>query len=216
MGVRPGGVGEGHRARALCQLPEENNWVEIETENSPGKLYGESMMWSLATEQIIMYGGHLNSPVSTSYLNEIWGFNNETQDWEKQQTIDNVQGRYWTAADINENGLLVCFGGSGGNLGDTVEIMTGANNWSTTNLNKPTPSPRFFSQFSYIGGDRFILYGGGTSDQEYGDTWLYNVDTGWSQLEPAITAQGENGIIAPVWMILLGITLAIIVKRYWG
>jgi Galactose oxidase, central domain len=212
-----GGYGAGLQEDTWAYDPDENNWMKIETEHSPGKIYGQSMMWNPASEQVIMYGGHLNSPTSSTYLNEVWGFNDETQDWEKLQSIDNVQGRYWTAADITENGLLVCFGGSSGTLGDTVTVKTGSDYWSTTSFTQPTPSPRFFAQICYIGGDRFILYGGGTSDQEYGDTWQYSVDSGWTKQEPTYTAQGEEkGIIAPAWMILIGITLAITLKRYRG
>jgi hypothetical protein len=212
-----GGYGAGLQDDTWAYDPEENIWTKIETDHNPGKIYGQSMMWSPATKQIIMYGGHLNSPSSITYLDEVWAFNSETQDWESVQSVDNVQGRYWTAADISETGLLVCFGGSSGTLGDTVTINTASDRLSTTSTNQPTPSPRFFAQLCYIGENKFILYGGGTADQIYGDTWLYQVESGWTKLEPFYKLQQKietTSIILPAWMILIGITLIIAIKRH--
>ena len=212
-----GGYGGGLQDDTWSYDPEKKNWNKIETDHSPGKIYGQSMMWNPALEQIIMYGGHLNSPSSSTFLNEVWSFNSETQDWEQEQSIDNVQGRYWAAADITETGLLVSFGGSSGTLGDTVIINTASDKWSSTNVDQPTPSPRFFAQLSYIGDNKFILFGGGTSDQVYGDIWLYQVGSGWTELAPNYGTQPDRetrGIIVPTWMILIGIILVTAIKRF--
>jgi hypothetical protein len=195
--------------------PTENTWSQIETATTPGKMYGHSMMWNPATEEITLYGGHIGSPVSGDYLNEIWVLDQSSRDWRRVETTGRPEGRYWIATDIAGDGTLVSFGGArNGPHNDTSTLDTEIGAWTTTTPD-PSPSPRFFAQLAHTRDHEFLLFGGGTPGEEYNDTWTYSTETGWTRLEPTIfsqpTEQEEReptGFDVPLWEVLLVIGLA--------
>lgn len=204
---------------------ETGNWRKINTETSPGKMYGQCMSWNPEDEAVTLYGGHIGSPVSSNYLDEVWTYDHPEQNWVKKETLNRPSGRYWGAADITESGQLVFHGGttSSGPHGETLTLTE--DTW-TASSDQPTPETRFFTQLTYIGGDEFLLFGGGIGREEYSDTWIYSSSTGWTKLNPTYTTQSANtrdktttGIIAPTWTILIGIVLALIpisrTQRHW-
>ena len=205
--------------------PESNTWPEYETVNNPGTMYGQSLEFDPVGERVILYGGHIRSPVSREYVDEVWFFYPDNSSWVQSNCLNKPHGRYWNAASYStEYSLLLVFGGSygDGSLNETWVFNTDEVSW--TLLDSPYfPSRRVIPDMVYIDSQRcFILFGGvNNSYTHFGDTWKLDAETWtWNQIEATYSSREaikirEQGIIPgyPILALITGIGLVVLTRK---
>jgi N-acetylneuraminic acid mutarotase len=207
---------------------ETKVWSQYETDINPGKMYGQSLEYDAERERVILYGGHLRSPISHDYIEDIWFFYPENSSWSQSSFINKPHGRYWNAAAYSaEDSALVVFGGSYGEGALNETWLFNIDMMSWTRLESAVfPSRRVISDMVYVESlGFFILFGGGglidNSYLQYNDTWKLDTETWtWSQIQASYSTREKiqvteesniSGYSNPV--ILTGIGLIILIKR---
>ena len=168
--------------------PQDNTWQKAETVRDPGRMYGQALENDPDTGRTILYGGHLRSPTSREYVEDIWFYDPQDSTWVEANSTGRPMGRYWHAMAYSpEHARLVVFGGGYGEgaRNETWVYDLEENSWSLAPGDGP--QARLISDMVYVTGDDcFILFGGvNNSYHHFGDTWNLNPDTWeWSELEP--------------------------------
>lgn len=167
---------------------QENTWQKAETGRDPGRMYGQALENDPDTGRTILYGGHLRSPTSREFVEDIWFYDPQDSTWVEANSTGRPMGRYWHAMAYSpEHTRLAVFGGgySEGARNETWVYDLEENSWSLAPGNGPPA--RLISDMVYVTGDDcFILFGGvNNSYHHFGDTWKLDPDTWeWSELEP--------------------------------
>ncbi len=207
--------------------PETNTWSEIETNVTPGRMYGQNLEYYPVGEKVILYGGHLKSPISRDYVEEAWYFYPDNSSWVKSSSANTPHGRYWNSMSFSSvHSSLVVFGGTYGEgpITDTWILSTQNMVWTQLDSND-FPSNRVISDMVYVDFlGSFLLFGGVNNNYEhYGDTWKLSPETWeWEELLPTYSSReaiDEPGMMPgyPVTTILAGMTvLYLISKRKLG
>ena len=190
--------------------PMTNTWTEYETAETPGPMYGHRLEYDSRNERIMLYGGHLRSPVSREYIEDIWYFFPDNSSWIKSNLAYKPHGRYWNAlASSNGDSLLVVFGGTYGEgaMDETWILNTSMMKWTQLD-SLESPSRRVISDMVYIESiNSFLLFGGGglieNSYQQYNDTWVLDPNTWmWKRIQTRYTAR--EGIQIPERRVISG------------
>ena len=180
--------------------PEANTWSEYVTAIEPGPMYGQRLQYESVNECVILYGGHLRSPISREYIEDVWYFYPANSSWIKSDTINKPHGRYWNAVAYSaEFSSLVSFGGTYGEgaIDETWILDTNDMSWNQLNPSQ-SPSRRVISDMVYVDSLKcFILFGGGGLidgvNQQYNDTWkLDPSDWSWTQIQTSYTFRERN------------------------
>lgn len=182
--------------------PETNTWSEYETYSNPGRMYGQSLEYDSFGERVILYGGHLRSPTSRDYVDEVWFFSPDNGSWIQSSGLNKPHGRYWGAVGYSpEHSSLAVFGGTygEGQLNETWVFNIEDTSW--TELDSPVfPSRRVISDMVYVESELcFILFGGvNTSYIHFSDTWKLDAETWtWSQIQTRYSAREATGNVKP-------------------
>lgn len=205
--------------------PDEEDWAEVKTETSPGRMYGQSMVWDQGPKRAILYGGHLNSPVSHVYVENPWFFYPENGTWVEHVLESRPRGRYWGAMGYDfEEMKLAYFGGGWGEgpSNETYVLDLRGDRWSKLET-EDSPSSRVISRMVFVPENGFLLFGGATPSRDhFNDTWVLSPDAKtWIKLHPTTanknlippsSTQGIPGF--PLTSILAGLALLIIMRRY--
>ena len=195
--------------------PDTNTWTEIETDVNPGRMYGHSLEYDPVAEDIILYGGHVRSPISNDYIEEVWRFNLDETSWVQTSSVNTPHGRYWNAEGYStEHNALVVFGGTYGvgAIDETLVLDTQSMEWAELN-SFDSPSRRVISDMVYVESmESFLLFGGvNNSYVHFNDLWKLSPDTWeWDELHPSFSSRGvvnKTGVIPgfPVFSILAGL-----------
>jgi N-acetylneuraminic acid mutarotase len=204
--------------------PDRKNWAEVNTQTNPGIMYGHSMVWDPNNERAILYGGHLNSPISHRYVENPWFFYPGNGTWVEHVLESRPMGRYWGAIGYNLGEMrLVYFGGSRGEgpMNETWALDFGSDSWSRLET-EVSPSSRVISRMVFVPENGFLLFGGATSTSVgFNDTWVLSPDAGaWLELHPATanknfdsssSTQGIPGF--PLVSMFAGVALLIMMKK---
>ena len=206
--------------------PETSTWTEVETESSPGRMYGQSLVYDHNKETVILYGGHLRSPISNDHVDEAWHFHLENSSWTQSTSLDKPHGRYWSGVSYSEDdSSLVVFGGSYGigPMNETWILDTDEMRWTQLNSHD-YPTRRVISDMVYVESqDSFILFGGGNIHATFDDTWRLDTETwDWSEIQTSYSSRDavdarEQGIPGySLISILVGTSVLILRKRKLG
>ncbi|MCW4050632.1 MAG: hypothetical protein NWE89_12950 [Candidatus Bathyarchaeota archaeon] len=174
--------------------PETIEWTEVETSTSPGRMYGQGMVYDSVNRRAILYGGHLRSPISREYIEDVWFFYSGNRSWIQTNYTVKPHGRYWNAIDLDkENMQLVIFGGGYGEgpLRETWVLDLYEKSW--TNISSPAnPPARIMPRMVYVQTiDAFICFGGADPRTiNFNDTWILRLETeSWEKLYPSYTVK---------------------------
>ena len=207
--------------------PETKTWSMYDTGDTPGPMYGQRLEYDTMNERVMLYGGHLRSPISREYIKDLWYYYPDNSSWVKSATMDKLHGRYWTAAAFSPQfSSLVIFGGiyGEGAINETWILNTNTMSW-TQLVTSDSPSRRVISDMVYVETQScFILFGGGgligDHYEQYNDTWkLDPVTWTWSRIQTSYTTSErtqltEQSIIGyQISTIITGIGLLILFKR---
>jgi len=208
--------------------PETGVWTEIETDSDPGRMYGQSLEYDHIRKRVILYGGHLRSPISHDHIDEAWYFHLENSSWAQSSSIDKPHGRYWSAVSYSEDdSSLVVFGGSYGigPMNETWILDTDEMRW-TQLISPDYPIRRVISDMVYVESqDSFILFGGGNnSPANFNDTWRLDPETWeWSEIQPSYSSREafetrEPGVIPgySLLSIIIGTSVLILRRKKLG
>jgi N-acetylneuraminic acid mutarotase len=201
---------------------ETSTWNEIETENTPGRIYGQSLEYDHLRERVILYGGHLRSPISHEYVDEVWYFHLENSSWRQSSSIDKPHGRYWSGVGYSEDdSSLVVFGGSYGigPMNETWILNTDEKRWTQLS-SQDYPTRRVISDMVYVESQRsFILFGGGNRNTTFEDTWRLDTETwDWSEVQTNYSSRdavstGEQSIIPGYSLISIIIGVSVLIHQ---
>lgn len=207
---------------------DANAWTEVKTESNPGRMYGHSMVWDPANERVILYGGHINSPISQMYVDNTWFYYPQNGSWAMQKMENTPHGRYWGAMSYDwENMKLVYFNGGWGEgpHNETWVLDLKEEQWTLLET-EAKPCFRIHSRMVYIPNYGFLLFGGADSRfNHFNDTWTLSLsEETWTELHPTIVTKTPKpttdikGIPGfPLASLILGLVLGtLILTRYRG
>jgi hypothetical protein len=204
--------------------PDKKDWAEVKTETNPGIMYGHSMVWDPDNDRAILYGGHLNSPLSHQYVENPWFFYPGNGTWIEHVLESRPRGRYWGAMGYDYREMrLAYFGGSWGEgpSNETYVLDLRRDSWSRLEA-EDSPNNRVISKMVYVPENGFLLFGGATpTGVHFNDTWVLSTDLGtWLELHPTTANKNFNpssntqGIPGfPLISIISGIALLIIMRK---
>lgn len=205
-----------------------NTWTEVKTESNPGKIYGHSMVWDPVNDRVILYGGHLNSPISQLYVNNTWFYYPQNCSWAMQEMENTPHGRYWGAMSYDwDNMKLVYFNGGWGEgpHNETWILDLKEEQWTLLET-EAKPCFRIQSRMVYIPNHGFFLFGGADSQfNHFNDTWTLSLsEETWTELHPTtvkntpIPTTDIKGIPGfPLVSLIVGLVLGtLILTRYRG
>lgn len=169
-----------------------NHWKKTVTKKSPTPRTFPAITYDEKENRIIVFGGSKvlfgKESTSKNLLNDTWQF--KDGNWKKiATTYAPIPRAESTIVYDKHRNRIVLFGGytiKDGNyikLGDTWEFYN--NNWHL--VSETGPTSRHGAPMIYDSGNkRTILFGGSTSDKQYGkykgETWSWN-GTQWNRLE---------------------------------
>jgi hypothetical protein len=190
-------------------------------------MYGQNLEFDPVGEKVILYGGHLRSPISRDYIEEAWYFYPDNSSWVQSSSANTPHGRYWNSMSFSStHSSLVVFGGTYGEgpINETWVLSTQNMAWTHLDSND-FPSNRVISDMVYVDSlESFLLFGGINNNYEhFGDTWKLSPETWeWEELLPTYSSReaiDETGMIPgyTVTTILAGmIVLYILSNRKLG
>jgi hypothetical protein len=207
--------------------PDKKDWAEVKTETNPGRMYGHSMAWDPYNNRAILYGGHLNSPVSHLYVENPWFFYPGNGTWIEHVLESRPHGRYWGAMGYDWGEMrLAYFGGSWGEgpSNKTYVLDLKGGRWSKLEA-EDSPSNRVISRMVFVPKNGFLLFGGATPiSVGFNDTWVLSSDARtWLELHPATVNKNFSPSSSTqsipgfsLTTIITGIVLIIIMKKVYA
>jgi len=170
---------------------EEENWIKKNPENSPLGQYGNYMIYTDSTQQLLMYPGHWSIynngiMVTHGYGGNIWEYDVLEDTWLEHESAYKPPGRYWgnIVYDSNEDRIIL-FGGHGAvDYDDTWIYSVSDCIWEKVEVNdKPSKRGSFGMAYDPL-NHVVVLFGGFDNGQSLGDTWIFDCETlTWHQPE---------------------------------
>ncbi len=206
--------------------PEAELWAEVETDVTPGRMYGHDMTYDPVNARAILYGGHIGSPTSRLSGNGVWIFDSSNEAWIEEEVGERPPGRHYHSASYSSGaGRLVVFGGTpGGRLvNETWLFDFGDSTWIQLDMDK-MPSGRGLHDAVYIPEEDIILLFGGVDREfnHFNDTWVLSIGDGsWEELDSRVTrateidaeGTGSNGIPGfPYLSIAFGLIIGLLIR----
>ncbi len=176
---------------ASAQAPTlQPNWVQQSLATGPTARFGDSVVYDAAQNQLMLFGGFINSGVA----NDTWLWNGTT--WTEASPATSPTGRdNQTMVYDAATGQVVMFGGStnppAGRVNDTW--LWNGTTWTEASPSA-SPAARSSASMAYDAATgQVVLFGGiGTSNADLGDTWLWNGTT-WTQASPTTSPSARDG-----------------------
>ena len=167
--------------------PQTQTWTEMHPAEQPPIMYGHSLVYDSASEEVLLLGGNMLATPMAGYIETRWRYSYTESRWEEIEWVsaNHPHPRYWQMATSTTNGHLFLFGGNGGNnfLNDTwlLDFGTGAGERIIT---QAAPSPRINAAIAYDPENELvILFGGFTEDRKsLQDTWVFTQEE-WRNLQ---------------------------------
>ena len=170
-------------------LEKENiNILPIDSNgNKPSPRFGHSLVM-INNVKICIFGGAVGDTRKINYSNETYIFNILTKLWIKLEININKpmpQERAAHAAAINENEVMMIYGGStknGGLAEDEIWLLylnegkEGEGEWKKYPMNNEiSPGPRYGHSLNYI-KPYFVLFGGNFNPSLSNEVWIVNIN----------------------------------------
>ncbi len=156
------------------------NWQKLSPINSPSPRWGHKMLYSSKNKKIYIISGQKDY-TNAGILNDIWEFDLQTNDF-LQIPIQQFTPRTNFAAEIfNEINNIIIFAGYLGAQTYTNELWF--YNYETSLFTKAFelsynfPTPREKTCLTYIGDNRFLIFGGNNGVKPLDDTYIYHYST---------------------------------------
>jgi galactose oxidase-like protein len=176
--------------------PAIERWAPITTtgttpDSRPTRV-AHAMVYDARRGRIILFGGN----DGTGILGDTWEYEGTAAAWTKLRTNGSPPARvahqmvYDTA-----RGRTILFGGHSatGDLGDTWEYDGVTATWTQIGTSTTGPPARSLHAMAYDRArDRTIVFGGGDSRGQFGDTWEYDAaQARWTQVASTGTPAGS-------------------------
>ena len=155
--------------------------------NKPSPRFGHSLVM-INNLKICIFGGAIGDTRKINYSNETYIFNILTKLWIKLEINNNKpipQERAAHAAAVNENSVMMIYGGStknGGLAEDEIWLLflnegkEGEGEWKKFQTNNGiSPGPRYGHSLNYI-KPYFVLFGGNFNPSLSNDVWIININ----------------------------------------
>ena len=155
--------------------------------NRPSPRFGHSLVM-INNIKICIFGGAIGDTKKINYSNETYIFNVLTKLWIKLDININKpmpQERAAHAAAVNDNGVMMIYGGStknGGLAEDEIWLLyfnegkEGEGEWKKYPMNNGlSPGPRYGHSLNYI-KPYFVLFGGNFNPSLSNDVWIVNIN----------------------------------------
>jgi N-acetylneuraminic acid mutarotase len=170
--------------------PAAQRWTDLRPGGDlPSARSDGSMVYDPGTDRVILFGG------TSDYagFNDTWAYDPVGNTWtelEPDGDSPSARGGHCMVFDP-VTGKIILFGGwdgmSGLDLNDTWAYDPAANTWDELNPVGSRPPARSYHSMAYDPtSGKVILFGGGTLEDDYADTWAYDpVANTWTKLDPA-------------------------------
>jgi N-acetylneuraminic acid mutarotase len=193
--------------------PESNQWSELAPD---GEVPEGRSMFALAydstREQAVLFGGGGMSEA----FDDTWAYDPAANLWRESEPSGDLPPLRWATSAVYDpaRDQVLLFGGSGleGMLNDTWAYDPENETWSALDPSGGMPGPRGFLELVLDPeSGTVILFGGGTEEDDFNDTWAYDpAGNRWMDLAPTGTVPTERSGYAVVYdsragrMILFG------------
>jgi len=163
-----------------------NTWTKMDPAVKPPARASHAMVYDAQSDRVIMFGGTGPGAGVTTYFNDTWSYDFDTNTWTNMTLALKPPGRIEHAMTYDsESDRVVLFGGSAYAVDDTWSYDFNTNTW--TNM-APAYRPRVRSAHAMAydsQSDRVILFGGrnGAAVTGLNDTWSYDLNTNtWTDM----------------------------------
>ena len=206
------GYGQDDRGRRDTWVYDfgEENWIQMDPEESPKSQYGHYMIYDSLNRQMVMYGGHWSiweneRSISHGYSDGVWTYDYPSDTWTKVDTATSLPQRYWhTLAYDEDRGKMVVFGGSGATtpvLDDTWLYDLSTNTWERLDTEEKPPERESSALVYDPVHEKFLLFGGlrDIGEAPLNDLWILDTAEGtWREAssEP-VSTDGQGGSTEP-------------------
>ena len=180
-----------------------NLWVQANPDPRPPPLGGHSMAYDAGSDRVILFGGCSSCPPNPWVGNfDTWAYDVGAGVWTNMSPNPSpptmIGGRM--AYDA-ESDRIILFGGLSTSFtfySATWAYDFDSNTWS--DRAPPTrPVARNYQGMAYDAeSDQLILFGGGTLNADFADTWAYDFNTNaWTNMQPtrAPSARSYHGMV---------------------
>lgn len=156
------------------------NWQKLSPINSPSPRWGHKMFYSSKNKKIYIIGGQRDY-TNAGILNDIWEFDLQTNDFLQIQPQQFTPRTNFAAEILNEINNIIIFAGYLGAQTYTNEVWF--YNYETSLFTKAFelsynfPSPRDKTSLTYIGNNKFLIFGGNDGTKPLDDTYIYYYST---------------------------------------
>ncbi|MHA2303524.1 MAG: Kelch repeat-containing protein, partial [Candidatus Thorarchaeota archaeon] len=178
-------------------------WEQMSPDPTPpGRTRGE-ITYDSESDRIILFGGSLDSGYDPAdIMNDCWAYdlntnlwNNVAWDWQEMTPVDSPDAAMHAAMTYDsESDLVVMFSCATDEaiINETWTYDYNSNTW--TNMSPAVaPSRRVGTGLVYDEeSDLIVLFGGQYGTTQYGDTWIYDVNTNtWTNMSPAVAPENR-------------------------
>ena len=174
--------------------PSNNQWANLTAASSspndcsggsPSPRKNAAMVWDNKDREVLLYGG-IGS--NDTYLGDLWAYSPAKNTWSVLACSGNgpgargEAGAAWTGSQI----LLLGGRGASGSLADFWSYTPGSGNgWSQIAATTPLGA-RTYPSVAWDSHDKqlYVFGGLGGNDQQLGDFYSYQPNSGWSTIVP--------------------------------
>ncbi|MGD8415025.1 MAG: kelch repeat-containing protein [Candidatus Latescibacterota bacterium] len=167
------------------------SWSKVDT-SPAGPRLESVLVHDQSTDRFLVFGGR---DVDWNILDQTWQFDVDSRAWSQIETSHSPGGRFMHNMVYDRcNGRVILFGGFDGetSLGDLWSFDPELNTWGELDaVDGPPPRQLHAMAFDSV-GNRLIVFGGrfqrGRELRQYGDTWVFDFDTGiWLEASPEVS-----------------------------